>query len=224
MTGNLYIVATPIGNLKDVTLRAIETLKNVDLIIAEDTRVAKKLLDHYEIKKPVWRYDEYARDSSYAKIKNLLIRGSNIALVTDAGTPAIADPGTKLMAFIRKELPETKIIPIPGPSAIITALSAAGVNANLFIFLGYPPHKKGRQTFFKELKDIKIRPIVFYESPHRVEKTFKSLEENLGNDAEIIVARELTKIHEEIWRGSAKNALDHFQGEKRKGEFVIIVP
>ncbi|MGC9603280.1 MAG: 16S rRNA (cytidine(1402)-2'-O)-methyltransferase [Minisyncoccia bacterium] len=221
--GNLYIVATPIGNLKDISLRALEILKSVDLILAEDTRVVNKLLAHYEIRKPVWRYDEYAKDASYAKIKNLLLRSSNIALVTDAGTPAIADPGSKLITFIQKELPEAKIIPIPGASALTTALSAAGVNADQFTFLGYPPHKKGRQTFFRELKEINIRPIVFYESPHRVEKTFRSLEENFG-DAEIIVARELTKIHEEIWHGTAKAASAHFQGEKKKGEFVIIIP
>jgi len=223
MTGNFYIVATPIGNLKDITLRAIETLKNADLILAEDTRVTKRLLDHYEIRKPVWRYDEYAKGSAYAKISNLMAKGSNIALVTDAGTPTIADPGSKLTAFIRKELPEAKIIPIPGSSAIITALSAAGVNADQFTFLGYPPHKKGRQTFFRELKEIEVRPVVFYESPHRVEKTFKSLEENFG-DAELVVARELTKIHEEIWHGTAKAASAHFQGEKKKGEFVVIIP
>ncbi len=221
--GNLYIIGTPIGNLKDITLRAIETLKNVDLILAEDTRVTKKLLDHYEIKKPIWRYDEYSKGNSYIKIKNLIAKGSNIALVTDAGTPTIADPGSKLTAFIRKELPEAKIIPIPGPSALITALSAAGINADKFTFLGYPPQKKGRQTFFRELGEIKIRPIVFYESPHRVEKTFKALEDNFGN-AEIIVARELTKIYEEIWHGTAKTASTYFQSEKKKGEFVIIIP
>lgn len=220
--GNLYIVATPIGNLKDITLRAIETLKNAELVLAEDTRMTKRLLDHYDIGKPVWRYDEYAPESAYVRIKNLIAKGSNIALVTDAGTPTIADPGSKLTTFIRKELPEAKIIPIPGPSALIAALSAAGVNADQFTFLGYPPHKKGRQTFFRELKEIKIRPIVFYESPHRVEKTFKSLEENFG-DAEIIVARELTKIHEEIWHGTAKAASTYFQKEKQKGEFVIII-
>lgn len=221
--GNLYIVATPIGNLKDITLRAIETLKSVDLILAEDTRVAKKLLNHFEISKSVWRYDEYAEKNLYKKLKELLSDGKNIALVTDAGTPAIADPGSKLTAFLQRETPEVKIIPIPGPSALIAALSAAGVNADQFTFLGYPPHKKGRQTFFKQLKEIKIRPIVFYESPHRVEKTFKSLEENFGGDAEIIVAREITKIYEEIWRGSVKDASAHFQGDKKKGEFVIMV-
>ncbi|MGC9611188.1 MAG: 16S rRNA (cytidine(1402)-2'-O)-methyltransferase [Minisyncoccia bacterium] len=224
MEGNLYIVATPIGNLKDITLRAIETLKNADLILAEDTRVTKKLLNHFEISKPVWRYDEYANQTLYGKIKEFLLEGKNIALVTDAGTPTIADPGSKLTAFIQKELSEVKIIPIPGPSALIAALSAAGVNTNLFIFLGYPPQKKGRQTFFKELEEIKIRPIVFYESPHRVEKTFKALEENFGASYEIIVARELTKIYEEIWHGTAKDAQTYFQGEKTKGEFVIIIP
>ncbi len=221
--GNLYIVATPIGNLKDITLRAIEILKSVDLVLAEDTRVAKKLLNCFDISKPVWRYDEYAPESFYEKIKEVLAEGENIALVTDAGTPAIADPGSKLTSFIQKEMPEVKIIPIPGPSALIAAFSAAGVNAAQFTFLGYPPHKKGRQTFFRGLKEIKIRPFVFYESPHRVEKTFKSLGENFGSDTEIIVARELTKIHEEIWRGTAKTALTYFQGEKKKGEFVIIV-
>ncbi len=223
MSGNLYIVATPIGNLKDITLRAIETLKSVDLILAEDTRVANKLLTHYEIRKPVWRYDEYARENSYVKIKNLIAKGSNVALVTDAGTPAIADPGSKLTAFIKKDLPGAKIIPLPGPSALIAALSAAGVNADQFTFLGYPPHKKGRQTFFREMKGIRIRPIVFYESPHRVEKTFKALEENIG-DREIVVGRELTKIHEEIWHGTPRAASTYFQGEKKKGEFVIIIP
>lgn len=223
MAGKLYIVATPIGNLKDITLRAIETLKEVDLILAEDTRMTKRLLNHFEASKPIWRYDEYANKTLYGRVKEMLRDGKNIALVTDAGTPAIADPGSKLTAFIQKELPEAKIIPIPGPSALITALSAAGVNADQFTFLGYPPHKKGRQTFFRGLKEVKIRPIVFYESPHRVEKTFKSLEENFGNNAEIIVARELTKIHEEIWHGTAKAALAYFQGEKKKGEFVIII-
>ena len=224
MTGNLYIVATPIGNLKDITLRAIETLKSADLILAEDTRVTKKLLDRFEISKPVWRYDEYANKILYNKISEMLSEGKDIALVTDAGTPAIADPGSKLTAFIRKEMPGTKTIPIPGPSALIAALSASGLNADQFTFLGYPPHKKGRQTFFRELKEIKVRPIVFYESPHRAEKAFKAIEETFGSETDIVVGRELTKIHEEIWHGTAKEAQNYFKGEKKKGEFVIIVP
>ena len=175
MNGNLFIVATPIGNLKDITLRAIETLKSANLILAEDTRVTKKLLDRFEISKPVWRYDEYANKILYNKISEMLSEGKDIALVTDAGTPAIADPCSKLTAFIRKEMPETKIIPIPGPSAIITVLSASGLNADQFTFLGYPPHKKGRQTFFRELKEIKVRPIVFTNLPTGRKKPLKLL-------------------------------------------------
>ena len=222
--GILYIVGTPIGNLKDITLRALEILKEVDLILAEDTRVTKKLLAHFGIKKPVERYDEYAKEKVYAAVADLLKRGQNIALVTDAGTPAISDPGSKLVNFIQNELPEVKIIPIPGSSALTTALSVSGLNADKFTFLGYPPHKKGRQTFFKKLKDVEIKPIVIYESPHRLQKTLTGLAEILGENYEIVVAKELTKIHEEIWHGSIVEAKKYFEGQKGKGEFVIIVP
>jgi 16S rRNA (cytidine1402-2'-O)-methyltransferase len=218
MIGKLYIVATPIGNLEDLTLRAIKTLKNADLILAEDTRVAGKLLSHLSIKKPIWRFDEYANSASYEKIKGLLEEGKNISFVSDAGTPNVADPGAKLVAFIRQNAPKADIIPLPGPSAVVTALSASGLNADQFTFLGYPPHKKGRQTFFKELAHIKTRPVVFYESPHRLAKTLEVL-----GEAEVIVAKELTKIHEEIWRGKASEALKYFTKEKGKGEFVIII-
>jgi 16S rRNA (cytidine1402-2'-O)-methyltransferase len=218
MIGKLYIVATPIGNLEDITLRAIETLKNADLVLAEDTRVAGKLLSHLSVKKPIWRFDEYANSASYEKIKGLLEEGKNIAFVSDAGTPNIADPGAKLVAFIRQNAPKADIIPLPGPSAVVTALSASGLNADKFTFLGYPPHKKGRQTFFKELAHIKTRPVVFYESPHRLAKTLEAL-----GEAEVIVAKELTKIHEEVWRGKASEALKYFTKEKGRGEFVIII-
>ncbi len=222
--GTLYIVATPIGNLKDVTLRALEILKQADVIFAEDTRVANKLLSHYGIEKSLERYDEHSHARSAEKAKKYLAEGKNIALVTDAGTPGISDPGSRLVDFIKKEIPDAKIIPIPGPSAITAALSASGLNADQFTFLGYPPHKKGRKTFFENLKKIEIRPVVFYESPHRIEKTLEAIAEALGSENEIIVARELTKVHEEIWRGSAKGAQSHFQGERRKGEFVLIIP
>jgi 16S rRNA (cytidine1402-2'-O)-methyltransferase len=218
MIGKLYIVATPIGNLEDITLRAIETLKNADLVLAEDTRVAGKLLSHLSVKKPIWRFDEYANSASYEKIKGLLEEGKNIAFVSDAGTPNVADPGAKLVAFIRQNAPKADIIPLPGPSAVVTALSASGLNADKFTFLGYPPHKKGRQTFFKELAHIKTRPVVFYESPHRLAKTLEAL-----GEAEVIVAKELTKIHEEVWRGKASEALKYFTKEKGRGEFVIII-
>lgn len=221
--GILNILATPIGNLKDITLRALEVLKDSDLILAEDTRMTKKLLAHYEINKSVRRYDEYAGERIYEEIKTRLKRGEKIALVTDAGTPGISDPGAKLVAFVQKELPQVKIVPIPGPSALITALSVSGLNADKFTFLGYPPHKKGRNTFFKGLKDIKIRPLVIYESPHRFRKALESLKEIFGGEAEIIVARELTKIYEEIFRGSVSEAINHFQGERTRGEFVLII-
>ncbi len=219
MEGKLYIVATPIGNLKDITERAVETLKNADLVLAEDTRVTGKLLLHFGIKKSIWRFDEYAKESSYEKIKELLKEGKNVAFVSDAGTPNIADPGAKLVGAINDALPDVRVIPIPGPSAIATALSASGLNADKFTFLGYPPHKKGRQTFFKELAEIKIRPVIFYESPHRLAKTLEAL-----GEGGVIVAKELTKIHEEIWRGPASTAFKYFSKEKGKGEFVIIIP
>ncbi|MCL4403799.1 16S rRNA (cytidine(1402)-2'-O)-methyltransferase [Patescibacteria group bacterium] len=219
MEGKLYIIATPIGNLGDITLRAVETLKSADLVLAEDTRVAGKLLAHLGAKKPIWRFDEYAAAASYEKILSLLEEGKNIAFVSDAGTPNVADPGAKLVAYLRDKAPEAGIVPIPGPSAIAAALSVSGVNADKFTFLGYPPQKKGRQTFFKELADVEIRPLVFYESPHRLAKTLEAL-----GDTDIIVAKELTKVHEEVWRGKASDTLKYFSKEKGKGEFVIIVP
>ncbi|MCL4392320.1 16S rRNA (cytidine(1402)-2'-O)-methyltransferase [Patescibacteria group bacterium] len=224
MNGKLYVVGTPIGNLKDITERAKETLTSVDLVLAEDTRVTSKLLNHLGIKKPMWRYDEYAKSDLYERILEFLGAGKEIALVTDAGTPLIADPGSKLIAFIRERTPEVKIVPIPGPSAIVTALSASGMNADRFTFAGYPPHKKGRQTFFKTLKQIEMRPVVIYESPHRLQKTFNDMEKICGIEHPITVAKELTKIHEEIWKGTLEEAKRHFQKEKGKGEFVIIIP
>ncbi len=224
MNGKLYVVGTPIGNLKDITERGRETLASVDLVLAEDTRVTSKLLNHLGIKKPMWRYDEYAKSDLYERILEFLGAGKEIALVTDAGTPLIADPGSKLIAFIRERTPEVKIVPIPGPSAIVTALSASGMNADRFTFAGYPPHKKGRQTFFKTLKQIEMRPVVIYESPHRLQKTFNDMEKICGIEHPITVAKELTKIHEEIWKGTLEEAKKHFQKEKGKGEFVIIIP
>ncbi len=224
MNGKLYVVATPIGNLKDITERGVETLKGVDLILAEDTRVTGKLLNHLGIKKPMWRYDEYAKNDLYERVLEFLGSGKAIAMVTDAGTPNIADPGSKLIAFVRDRTPEVKIVPIPGPSAIAAALSASGMNADKFTFAGYPPHKKGRRTFFQTLKEIGIRPVIIYESPHRLQKTFADMEHICGPNHPLIVAKELTKIHEEIWRGTVEEAKKYFEKEKGKGEFVIITP
>lgn len=222
--GILYVVATPIGNLKDITLRALEALKGVDLILAEDTRVTRKLLNQYDIKKPLKRYDEHIAERVHGEVRDKLRKGERVALVSDAGTPGISDPGSRLVRFIQRELPDAKIVPIPGPSALIAALSVSGVSADKFTFLGYPPHKKGRQTFFKKLKTIEVRPVVFYESPHRLEKALMSLSEIFGEEYEIVVARELTKLHEEIFKGSVLKTQLHLQGKKKKGEFVMIIP
>lgn len=224
MNGKLYIVGTPIGNLKDITGRGKETLQSVDLILAEDTRVTAKLLNHLGIKKPMWRYDEYAKSDLYEHVLEFLGGGKDIAMVTDAGTPNIADPGSKLISFIRERTPEVKIVPIPGPSAIVTALSVSGKNADQFTFAGYPPHKKGRQTFFKKLKELEIRPVVMYESPHRLQKTFNDMEHICTREHPITVAKELTKIHEEVWSGTIEEAKKHFEKDRGKGEFVIIIP
>jgi len=222
----LYIVATPIGNLKDITLRALETLKEVDFVIAEDTRVTKKLLSHYDIHKPLISLHEHSKEGAYEKIVEHLSHGKNLALVTDAGTPCISDPGTKLIQYVRNNLTATsyKLEAIPGPSAITAALSVAGVHADSFTFAGYPPHKKGREKFFTNLKDIKIKPIVLYESTHRLAKTLEALKETYAPTKEIIIAKELTKIHEETWHGTIRDAQEYFIDKKSKGEFVLIIP
>lgn len=224
MFGTLYIVGTPIGNLGDITLRALETLKSADLILAEDTRVTEKLLKHFGIKKPIWRFDEYAGDKNYGEILKRLENGAAIVLVSDAGTPAVADPGWKLVSYIRVEAPAAAIVPVPGVSSVTAALSAAGANADSFTFLGYPPQKKGRKSFFEKLKNIETRPVVLFESPHRFQKTLDGLEAVFGPDATVCVGRELTKLHEEFFCGKIENARAHFTGERARGEFVMVIP
>lgn len=219
----LFIIATPIGNLEDITLRALRVLKEVDLVLAEDTRVTQKLLRHYEIKKPVLRYDEHVAERMHTRVVAELEKGKSITLLSDAGTPGISDPGSRLVAYVRDHAPEVSIVPIPGPSALTTALSVAGVPADSFTFLGYPPHKKGRKTFFGSVRDVVIRPVVLYESPHRLQKTFTAISEAMCADAKVVVAKELTKIYEEIWHGTVADAAKYFSKEKGKGEFVLIV-
>ncbi|PJE64635.1 MAG: 16S rRNA (cytidine(1402)-2'-O)-methyltransferase [Candidatus Ryanbacteria bacterium CG10_big_fil_rev_8_21_14_0_10_43_42] len=221
--GILYIVATPIGNLEDITLRALRILKEADNVYAEDTRVTKKLLAHYDIKTFVKRYDEHVADRMHNAIGQVLKEGQTIALVSDAGTPGISDPGARLVAYLHNHMPDVVVVPIPGPSALVTALSIAGVSGDQFTFLGYPPHKKGRKTFFEKIPIIETRPVVLYESPHRVERTLAALSENLGNGHHIVIARELTKMYEDIYRGTIERAQVYITGERKKGEFVIIV-
>lgn len=225
----LYVVATPIGNLEDITLRALRVLKEVDLILCEDTRVTKRLLSKYEISTPTMSYHAQSKLAKVDKIMALLEAGKSLALVSDAGTPCISDPGSLLVSQIlelkgKGQLSHVQIVPIPGASAIVSALSAAGISVAEFTFLGFLPHKKGRETLFKEIADSS-RVMAFYESPHRIEKTFESLEKFCGTTRGIIVARELTKIYEEITRGTVAEVHAHFteNPDRVRGEFVVIV-
>ena len=215
----LYIVATPIGNLEDITLRAIRILKEVDYVFAEDTRVTKKLLNHLEIETTIYRYDEHTKQHQVENIVNLLKEGKNIALVTDAGTPCISDPGYEVVDEALKN--DIKVVPIPGVSAMTAAASVAGVSMRRFVFEGFLPKKKGRQTLLKSFADEK-RTIMFFESPHRVVRTLKDIEEFIG-EREVVLIREITKIYEEIVRGTTKELIEKFEKQTLKGEFVIIV-
>jgi 16S rRNA (cytidine1402-2'-O)-methyltransferase len=228
MQGTLSIVATPIGNLGDITLRALETLKNADAIACEDTRVTAKLLARYEIEKPLLIYNAVDLRKQSERILALLADGKRVALVTDAGTPGISDPGNELVAVVRERLgDEVKIEAIPGASALTAALSIAGVDAREFLYLGFLPHKKGRQTLFKQIAAEQQRAVVFYESPHRIEKALLALAEVLPDTRTVVACRELTKLHEEVVRGSAEEVRTelaaHFNGGDLKGEFVVIV-
>lgn len=223
--GTLSVVGTPIGNLGDITLRALETLKSADVIACEDTRVTSKLLSRYGIEKPLLIF--HARSGKLASDRILALLGEekHVALVTDAGTPGISDPGSALVAEVRKRLGDAvRIESIPGPSALAAALSIAGVPTDGFVFLGFLPHKKGRQTLFKEIAKEE-RTVVFYESPHRIEKALASLAEVLPEGRQVTIARELTKIHESLVQGTPAEVAAYFatHGEEVRGEFVVIV-
>ena len=220
--GKLYTIATPIGNLSDISLRALEALKSVDAIICEDTRVTKKLLDRYQINKLLISYHQHSQIVKIDTIVELLKSGKNIALVTDAGTPGINDPGGILIAEAIKE--NICIIPIPGASAMTVLLSISGIDADRFIFLGFIPKKKGRKTFFDNcIKMLAIfnLPVVIYESPYRILKTLKDFSKI--NDFNVIIGREMTKKFEEIIRGDIKTVITGFEKNKykQKGEFVL---
>ncbi|MBI2068903.1 MAG: 16S rRNA (cytidine(1402)-2'-O)-methyltransferase [Candidatus Yanofskybacteria bacterium] len=219
----LYIVATPIGNLEDITLRAVSVLTNADLILAEDTRVTRVLLDRYNIKKELLSYHEHSGLKKLEKVVKMLKEGKNLALVSDAGTPGISDPGGFLVSEALKAVPDLKVVPIPGANVAITALSVSGFPADKFVFLGFPPHKKGRQTFFKRIGDIE-ETVVFYESKHRILKALEELRElSMLNDRPIMVARELTKQFETIYRGTIGETLDQLNKTKVLGEFVVVI-
>ena len=221
----LYIIATPIGNLEDITLRALRVLKEVDTILCEDTRMTAKLLQKYDIKTPTLSYHSHSGLAKVEKIFELLEEGKNLALVSDAGTPTISDPGVLLVSQVKEKFgQEVSIVPIPGPSAVISALSASGLPSSDFLFLGFLPHKKGRETLFKEIV-LSKRTTVFYESPHRILKTLESLKKHLDEKRRVVIARELTKIYEEVVTGTAQELLQYFEKNKNKvkGEFVVVV-
>lgn len=225
--GILYIVATPIGNLGDITYRAIETLQKVDLIVCEDTRNTKRLLEKYSIRtSTVCFYVGGGKGAVKPKMKTEFIigelkAGKNLALVTDAGTPGVSDPGNQLVEEAVKN--GIVVIPIPGASALTALMSVSGIDMQRFVFLGFPPHKKGRETFFKEMS-VQNYPVAYYESPHRVIKNLELLK-LLAPEKKIILGRELTKMFEEIVRGTTEEVLKYFESNqsKVKGEFVIIV-
>lgn len=222
--GTFSIVATPIGNLEDMTLRAIRVLKEADVIFCEDTRVTGKLLAYYEVKTPTKRYDAHASDARHEEILERLEKGERVVLVTDAGTPCISDPGFKIINQVREELPQVTIEAIPGASALTAALSIAGLATSEFTFLGFLPHKKGRETLFKEIAASE-RAMVFYESPHRLMKALESLRKVLSSERRIAVARELTKMHESVVRGTAAEVLAYYEShsDEVRGECVLIV-
>lgn len=219
----LFVVGTPIGNLEDVTRRALRILREVDVVLCEDTRVTQKLLAKYAITaKQLSTYNEQESGVTAGKIIGWLEEGKSVALVSDAGTPGISDPGSLLVQKVREALPKVKIESVPGPSALTAALSVAGVPVHDFIFLGFLPHKKGRETLFREISSAD-RPYIFYESPHRILKALESLQK-FSPQKHVVICRELTKVHEEVLRGTAGGLLEFFKNnpEKVRGEFVVI--
>lgn len=217
----LYIVATPIGNLSDITIRAIEVLSEIDIVLCEDTRQTQKILNHFNITKPTLSYHQHSKLSKINQIIDLLKQGKKLALVSDAGTPGISDPGNKLISELIEKGVNVKIVPIPGPSALTTALSISGFATDKFQFLGFPPHKKGRDKFFKNIKEIR-GVAVFYESPYRIIKALEQLSDVIGS-RKVVVCRELTKIFESIYRGTCEEVLEQLKSDLIKGEFVIVV-
>ena len=217
--GTLFIVPTPIGNLKDITLRALETLSQVDLIACEDTRHTVKLLNHYEIKKPLLSYEKFSESRKLSHLIDKLISGDDIALVSDGGTPLVSDPGARLVAEARNS--GINVIALPGACALITAFSASGFDCKLR-FIGFFPRKQAEAL--SEIAKMKIsdEATVFYESPKRLISTLERIMEHLG-DAETCIARELTKIHEEYFTGRISNALSRFKDKEPKGEIVVII-
>lgn len=222
MAGTLYIVATPIGNLEDITMRAIKVLTEVDMILCEDTRVTRKLLEHFNIKVDTLSYHQQSGLSKKEEILSLLLSGKNLALVSDAGTPGISDPGNELVEFLEGSV---NVVPVPGPSSVTAALSVCGFNVSNFSFVGFWPKKKASKLFQK-IENIGM-PVVFFESPYRVIKTLELIKEKLG-DKRVFVGQELTKLHERSLKGKIEKVVDELKNEQKelgrvKGELVIVL-
>ena len=221
--GKFFVVATPIGNLEDISQRALRVLGEVNLILAEDTRVTGKLLNKFGLETKMVAYNSHSNDSKSEKVFSLLEKGKNIALVSDAGTPTISDPGVKIIKELREKYGNlVEIISIPGPSALVSALSISGISSSEFIFYGFLPQKKGRKTKLEEILENK-KTSVFYESPHRLLKVLEFFKENLDSQRKIFIARELTKIYEEGIYGNIEEVFEYFKNKKIKGEIVVVV-
>lgn len=217
----VYVVATPIGNLQDISLRALEVFKSVDVVVCEDTRVTQKLLAHFAIPTKTIAHHQQSRISDTRKIFEILQAGKNIALVTDAGTPGIQDPGNKLLSELINKFEGTiSIVPVPGPSALTALASVSGLPTDSFVFLGYIP-KKGTEKIFTEITES-VRTVIFYETGHRILKTLEALEKQLSK-RQVVVGRELTKKFEHIYRGTCAQVMQELKDTSIKGEFVVVV-
>ncbi|MBQ6432434.1 MAG: 16S rRNA (cytidine(1402)-2'-O)-methyltransferase [Bacteroidaceae bacterium] len=216
----LYLVPTPVGNLEDITMRALRVLREADLILAEDTRTSGLLLKHFDIRKPMLSYHKFNEHQTVERIVERLLAGETIAVVSDAGTPGISDPGFLVAREAIRAGVEVSCL--PGPTAVVPALVASGLPCDRFCFEGFLPQKKGRQTRIAALAE-ETRTMVFYESPHRVVKALQQFVETFGPDRPVAVCREISKVHEDIVRGSLADVLAHFQEHEPRGEFVIVV-
>lgn len=220
--GTLFVVATPIGNLEDLSARAVATLRRADVVVCEDTRVTRKLLDRYGLKPKLISVHHHSGSAKIDEVVAGLKQGRNVAVVTDAGTPGVSDPGGLLVAAAYDA--GIKVVAVPGPSAVTAALSISGLPTDRFTFLGWLPHKKGRETMLKEIA-VAEETVAFYESPHRLMKTLERLKDLLSSDRMVVVCRELTKVFEETVRGSASYVYEVFTDNpgKVRGEFVVVV-
>jgi 16S rRNA (cytidine1402-2'-O)-methyltransferase len=221
MPGTLYLIATPIGNLADMTYRAVETIRGLDVLFCEDTRTTMRLLERYDLSVPLDSYREEAHAAKTARVLELLAAGKSVGLVSEAGTPAVSDPGGRLVAAVIEQMPDAKLVPIPGASAVAALVSVCGFPGTEFLFLGFPPHKKGRQTFIREALDAP-RTVILYESPHRIMKLLETVAE-LEPTRRLCVGRELTKVYETLYRGTATEVMAALKATSEKGEYSVAI-